>query len=264
MIIAFISDLHVGAAYAITGKRQHFGDYEHVSFDNAYSAHVTDLFYETMRNVGAYADSERQDITLVVVGDVVNGIVHSDDNVYGVGVQIADAIDVIESAVKILRARKVLFVRGTYVHDSDAVAAIARHFGTFAYSHLALKVDNCVIDIAHHGPSVSSIVTTRTNPVASYVRNYCAGIALNGGVVPDVVVRAHVHTPAIESVFLDDAGKRKVIGIVTPSWCGMTQYARARTRSLPRVMHGAIVYNTVTGEVVPFLESIEIRSEVSL
>ncbi|MEN6532616.1 MAG: hypothetical protein ABFD89_03075, partial [Bryobacteraceae bacterium] len=78
------------------------------------------------------------------------------------------------------------------------------------------------------------------------------------------IVRSHYHTYVRETVRVH--GVREVVTdvIVTPAYCGMTEYATQATRSGYLISCGLVVLEIVDGvlrEIHPFVRSVDLRRE---
>lgn len=259
MKIVFMSDLHVGSAFAPlpNGFSYRSGD-NLVRPRSVYSDFVTRLFYDTLEEVGKYA----RGCTLVVLGDVVNGVKHTDDNIITrVGDQIDAARALLEDTVRILDARHVVLVDGTEAHDGEVGNAIASALNADVIGHGLLDVGGAKVDVAHHGGAISNAPHVNANTFRAHVAQYIITCVANGLSAPDVVARAHVHRYAAEYVTI---GQRCVVALVTPAWCGLTPYARRVTRSTPLVSHGVIVYDTETHAARPFVHVFDTRTTLKV
>jgi len=130
--------------------------------------------------------------------------------------------------------------------------------------HALLLVDGVGIDCAHHGPGPGGRQWLTGNVARYYARSLMQDDLLVGRTPPRVIVRSHYHTYVRETVRIH--GAREVVSdvIVTPAYCGMTEYATQATRSGYLLTCGLVVLEIVDGalrEIWPFVRAVDLRRE---
>jgi hypothetical protein len=122
--------------------------------------------------------------------------------------------------------------------------------------HGLLDVMGVTVDYAHHGPSQGIREWTKGNVLRYYLKSIMSGALKSGQKPPDVVARSHYHYPQREiySEFVDgENGRPKTVEgriYLTPSMCGMNDYAYQASRSVSKIYNGFIVLEIERGQIV--------------
>jgi hypothetical protein len=138
--------------------------------------------------------------------------------------------------------------------------------------HGLLKADGLKVDYAHHGPSQGIREWTKGNQLRYYLKSIMSGAFKNGKQPPDAVFRSHYHYPHREIVteYLMGEDKRphtiESRIYLTPSMCGMNDYAQQASRSSPVIYNGFMVLEIVDGKIVDdhlddFVWALDLRTE---
>jgi hypothetical protein len=129
-----------------------------------------------------------------------------------------------------------------------------------SYNFLS-TIGGAQIDISHHGPTVDSRYWLRGNMARYYLRNLMMKEMKNGKEPPALVVRAHYHDFITEIVRVAQFESRLVI---TPSMCGMSDYANKSTKSEFEITNGLIAFE-ISGGIVSkpyeFTKTLDIRTK---
>lgn len=122
--------------------------------------------------------------------------------------------------------------------------------------HGLLKVGGLGIDYAHHGPSQGIRDWTKGNQLRYYLKSIMAEHMKNNQEPPMAVFRSHYHYPHREiiSEFVDGIGGHPMTVesriYLTPSMCGMNDYAYQASRSTSKVYNGFMVLEIENGKIV--------------
>lgn len=139
--------------------------------------------------------------------------------------------------------------------------------------HGLLDVLGVRIDYAHHGPSQGIREWTKGNQLRYYLKSVMSGHLKNGQDPPDAVFRSHYHYPHREMVseFVtgETPGRPRTVEsriYLTPSMCGMNDYAYQATRSNSNIYNGFMVLEVENGRIVDdhldeFVWMLDLRTE---
>jgi len=134
--------------------------------------------------------------------------------------------------------------------------------------HLLATVDGVSFDIAHHGPSGGIRNWTTGNQYRHNLRSMMQDDINCGRTPPRLAARAHYHTYVHETVRIPvDKGEIVSDIIMVPGYCGLTHYAVQATRSAYRIQVGMVACEVVDEhltQIIPFCETVDIRTEVTL
>lgn len=138
--------------------------------------------------------------------------------------------------------------------------------------HGLLNTCELKIDYAHHGPSQGIREWTKGNQLRYYLKSIMAGAYKNGTKPPDAVFRSHYHYPHREVVTEyqrgDDGRPRTVESRIylTPSMCGMNDYAQQASKSFSMLYNGLMVLEIENGRIIDdhlddFIWMLDLRTE---
>jgi len=133
--------------------------------------------------------------------------------------------------------------------------------------HLLASIDGIRFDIAHHGPSGGIRVWTAGNQFRYNLKSIMLDDLINGRTPPRVVARAHYHTYLHETVRVQAAREVTSEILMIPGYCGFSHYVVQATRSAYTMHAGMVaieVCDGVLGQIVPFVETLDIRTEEEL
>jgi hypothetical protein len=117
--------------------------------------------------------------------------------------------------------------------------------------HGLADVDGVVIDYAHHGPPPGSRNWLTGNNLRYYIRSLMTDEVMRGRTPPRVVLRAHYHTYQRETVRVPSGdGEAVTDGIITPAYCGLSEFAQQATRSAYLIGCGLVALEIVDGRLV--------------
>jgi hypothetical protein len=119
--------------------------------------------------------------------------------------------------------------------------------------HGMMTYNGAVIDYAHHGPHPGSRDWLRGNVALFYLRDLLYRAERAGVALPALVLRAHFHQRV--KVMLDWCGKTVTL-MITPSYCGLDDYAMQAVRSPDTIGCGCYAAEIVDGRIVDIHEFI--------
>ena len=112
--------------------------------------------------------------------------------------------------------------------------------------HGLLNVSGVDFNYAHHGPFPGSRLRLKGNVVRYYLRDLMMTEVVHGNKPPDLVLRAHYHTPVQE--YLSINGYSSWLYIL-PSYSILGIYTRQATRCVNSVTNGLNVYEIIGGKI---------------
>jgi hypothetical protein len=138
--------------------------------------------------------------------------------------------------------------------------------------HGLLNAGGVSIDYAHHGPSQGIREWTKGNQLRYYLKSIMSGAFKNGKQPPTAVFRSHYHYPhrelVTEYIRGDNSRPRTIESRIylTPSMCGMNDYAQQASRSAPSIYNGFMVLEIENGRIVDdhmddFVWVLDLRTE---
>lgn len=126
--------------------------------------------------------------------------------------------------------------------------------------HGLLDIDGYIVDYAHHGPGPGIRDWLRGNVARFYLRDIVYRELRAGKRPPNLILRAHVHTP----VFItEDYDGFEVKLMVTPPMCFLSDHARQFTQSTSAITVGMAAFEIVDGKLMDtyrFYETVELRT----
>lgn len=219
-----LSDLHINSTVALS--------FPEVSLDDGGIYHYSKSQRWLESNLLDFRksfDKLEGEKILVINGDLIDMNKHNQHQLITPNISIA-----IDHAYSLLKIHimdcidKLYIVRGTEAHVGkvaeyeDIVAnklgAIQDEFGNSVHWSLLLDVNGVVFDIAHHGV-VGQKAWTRTHPLDSLAANTIIEATKNSSVLPDVIIRSHLHT------YADTYDNYPVRVIQTPAWQLATSFS---------------------------------------
>jgi hypothetical protein len=121
---------------------------------------------------------------------------------------------------------------------------------TKAVRHGLLRYNDVWFDYAHHGPGPGIRDWTRGNVAQLYLRSLLSSALKRGDLIPDVVLRAHFHTPVSIVERVRDRVHKDVYLYVVPSLCGLDGYAQQVTQSKDKITNGLLVLELEDGRIL--------------
>lgn len=217
----------------------------------------------------------KERLIVVHLGDATHGDGHAEQLM---GTRMADQIiiagETIASLIETLHPAAIRLVKGTGVHEfgegstaillSKMLGDTYRQIDIKPLYHWLLDVEGCLIDCAHHGPTIGARSWLGGNMARYYLRDIQMNALLMGEQAPDLVLRGHVHGLIDEVV---TTGRIRGRIIVCPSLCGLGDYARMKTRSAGILAVGMYLIRLDSGEVkdiIPLVETLDIRTREQL
>ena len=282
-IVAFIADTHGGHKLALCNPAARWED-EGADGERTWSGPTLtstqewlwDRYTEHLGRVIEFAHGD--EVTLIHNGDITWGVKYPEQLVSSrIDVQPVIGYYNLLPWLEHENVKTVRLIHGTPSHEfgmgsssrqvaqmlsmgfSDRDIATSRH-GLFS-------VMGQGFDCAHHGPTAGIRQWTSGNQLRYYLKSLMNDEILRGRTPPRVVARAHYHTYCRETVRV--YGRREWVSdvIVVPAYCGLTHYAVQATRSAYLLSCGVVVvelFDGAMGQIVPFTESLDIRTEEEL
>ncbi len=192
---------------------------------------------------------------VVRMGDGIDSLHHGSTQVWGTSGLHLDTLTQLYTPVRKM-AKYAFSVNGTPVHvgdEGEADYALAQRLlfdkvgGRYSNYHARLTIAGVVFDVAHKGPSAGIYEQHRGNSLRNYAKSIIFTALRNHEVPPDVIVRAHVHRKAHETVHVEDW---KTEAFITPSWQAKTEYAHHVTSVEHLADVGGLVLIVEKGRVV--------------
>lgn len=232
--------------------------------------HLWSLYEEGISN--AFRVAEGDEIILLHLGDATHGVRFPSELVTtSVANQVLIALANIRPWLTHDSVRRVRLVAGTDVHEfgeSSAThliaAALRKEFpekDIKATKHSLLDIGGYLVDAAHHGPPPGSRSWLTGNIFRFYLRDLIYQERAAGKRPPNLVLRAHYHTPLVEIV---DAGSHFMTGVILPSFSYLTNHARKAARSVHRITHGTFAFRIKGGRLLDlyrWTKTLDIRTK---
>jgi len=134
--------------------------------------------------------------------------------------------------------------------------------------HGLADVDGVLVDYAHHGPPPGSRNWLTGNNLRYYIRSLMTDEVMRGRTPPRVVLRAHYHQYQRETVRVPAGdGEAVTDGIITPAYCGLSEFAQQATRSAYLIGCGLVALEIVDGRLVDvhaMQRTVDLRREEKL
>ncbi len=275
-ILALIADLHCGHKLALCppGITLHdeAADGQLMPYTPQLTASQKYLWTLYQGGITATLNFARGDPVMVVCnGDLTQGSKHPEGLMT---TRMSDQIDIgVACLAEWLRRPGVTGLRlaaGTSAHNfGEATADILasthlqatypRHSVSVCY-HGLMTYNGLAVDYAHHGPHPGSRTWLAGNIARFYLRDLMLREITAGRIPPGLVLRAHYHIPADETVTV---GRYTSRIILSPSFTVLGDYAVMRSQSTPEVTNGMIAIEVVdgrVGEVREWTNTIDVRT----
>lgn len=115
--------------------------------------------------------------------------------------------------------------------------------------HGLLDIDGCAIDYSHHGPGGGRRIWLAGNEARFYLRDLMLNEIVSGRRPAALYLRGHTHVKVNEVISMDTGGGEVESRlIVCPSMCGLGDFARQVTRSVPVITVGAVLIEIIDGQ----------------
>lgn len=210
-------------------------------------------------------------ITLLVNGDAVQGNKHPG---HWVSTRLSDQILIgaanLAPWFDLPNLREVIFNYGTEAHNfgegsgelllQALLAALYPRVHVTITPHGLLTRAQVTMDHAHHGPHPGSRNWLAGNVARFYLRDLMYREILAHRRPPDVILRAHYHTPVHE--VLETGGYTSQLFVV-PGYCMIDDHGMQATRSIECATHGMLVLVCEDGQVTPhrLYDTIDMRTD---
>jgi hypothetical protein len=278
-VLVFLADTHAGHKLSLMNPESWLLEQDDGAFrpyHPALSATQQGLWAHYQDDVAAVAEmADGAQVDVVHVGDVTWGLRYPAGLVSTrMADQLTLAVANLEPWLALDNVASLTLVTGTDSHELGEASAPLLVAGQLAtahperristVSHLLGQVDGVAVDAAHHGPHPGTREWLMGNNVRHYTRSLMLGEVVRGGEPPALVVRAHYHDYARETVRV---GQWCTEAVVLPAYAGLTPYAQQATRSISRITCGLVAVEIEDGrlrEVRALVHSKDIRAQVVL
>jgi len=282
-IVALLADTHAGHKLALCNPETRWEDEDAQGGRIWVGPTLTEtqkwLWERYTEQMGQLLEFARGDaITLIHNGDITWGVKYPEQLVSSrIDVQPTIGYYNLLPWLKAPNVQTVRLVHGTPSHEfglGSSNRQIAQMIGmafpgknVASPRHLLASIDGLRIDVAHHGPSGGIRVWTAGNQFRYNLRSIMLDELLKGHTPPRVVVRAHYHTYLRETVRVQ--ADREVVSdiLMIPGYCGFSHYTVQASRSAYTMHAGMVaveVIDGVLGQIAPFVETLDIRTEEEL
>jgi hypothetical protein len=172
--------------------------------------------------------------------------------------QVTIAVGALSMLRRIQTLAGIRFAYGTDKHDygeNSATKAVADQCAAWGYpmecvSHGAEEIDGCLVDFAHHGPSVGKGEDKNSGGRRYTIRLVRTFLERNQR-APDIILRGHFHQRVTEPVVVSfgRVAHNVMLSIGAPL-CGFNSYSRKATSSAPLCEVGGTLIRVNNGHVV--------------
>jgi hypothetical protein len=215
---------------------------------------------------GYYLDDIREVYHLAGKDEIIP--LHNGDECQGnkypariVSSRLADQISIAEDNLGMwLQVPNVKTMRlsiGTGAHDfldGSSTILVTRHLQALYPQksvemgyHGLMDINGVTVDYAHHGPYPGSREWLKGNVARFYLRDLMLRDIEDGKRPPDLVMRAHYHSPVHETL---EQGHHKSELYVVPSYCGLDDHSTQATQSIDRVTFGMLAIEIIDGKTI--------------
>lgn len=224
-----VSDLHAGSKWAVC-------PHDAVVVETGNAPHrnvVMDWLTGAWTEMIAWAKPRLgSDWSLLVNGDAIEGRHHGGKEIWS-DID-ADHTDAAEKLIRqIGTPKKTYVVQGTECHTRHEENRLAKSLGAVrspdggAWSHLRLKIGQCVVSATHH-IGTTSRAYLESNNLSAALGHEIIECDHAGWATPDVIIRSHRHRHGCYST------GRKMI-LITSAWQALTRHGhKVVPGSLPR------------------------------
>jgi hypothetical protein len=231
-----------------------------------------ELYEEAIEKLKEF--SKQKEIVIIILGDITHGNKYPEQLISN---RIADQISIIQQSLKPLLALKnikaIRLVFGTGSHDfgegssmlilKELITASPKKISIEVITHGLLNIAGKRIDYAHHGPGLGVRDWLRGNEARFYLKDIIYKDTKTNGIVPDLVLRGHVHGFTHESLYwIENDRMRKSSITILPSMCGMSEFAKQGGRSPSILSNGMVMYEITDVSIsdpIPLIKVSDVR-----
>lgn len=232
--------------------------------------YLQELYLKSIDDINAFAGKDP--VIVFMTGDITHGNKHIQQCITAdVSSQITIAVANMRPLYRLRTLKAVRFAGGTGSHTFEGasgemlVASNLRleypRVDTKTVFHGSYLINGAEIDYAHHGPYPGSREWLRGNVARFYLRDMMMRHAMEGSLIPSIVLRGHYHSFVKE--YLSHGGFGAWL-VVAPSMCLLDDYARYATRSEFKCTNGMVVFDIVgskVGEPALLGNTIDVRTK---
>jgi len=261
IIILDVGDTHAGSEYGLLHPETVLERERQDGIIEKYNPTLTEiqkfLFHDIYRpfvqEIMEFAGTD--DVIVIHKGDVTQGNKYSEELFSPrLSDQITIAIKNMSEILQYPNVRIFRMIKGTSSHSfqegsSDKLVANSLRL---MYPEIDIAVQyhglytiqsvDTLIDASHHGPSAGSRKWLEGNNFRYYLRDIMIREMLKGNKPPDIISRAHSHTPVEEYLSIND---NRTWGFISPAMQFPTGYARQVVSSLFEITMGMLAIEVV-------------------
>lgn len=230
-------------------------------------------------HVSAVADMAGTDpVVLVFKGDLTHGTKHKEGLAY---ICLADQLAIAFWCIvpwleRCPNVQKIVIIEGTeaHTHYSSTERILSLWLKSHYYNievvytgHGLLKINDVELDMAHHGAHPGSKIHLQNNNLIAYGRDTLLHHLTENTRPPNLISRGHFHEYRHAKYLHWARGREWEIDLfITPSYCGMTGYARKATKSMPVEVNGMVAHEVCGNYLMSyeFLEPHDVRTVVEV
>lgn len=276
-VLAVCNDLHAGSKMGLLSpKTELFGEDErgnpapYAPKLSATQDYLWEVYTHGIQRAFEIADGD--ELLLLVNGDIAQGWKYPHNLV---STRVSDQIIMASAALDpwyaYPRLHHVRLAKGTEAHNfgegsaEDLTATILteryKEVDTRVSTHGLMTYNDALVDYAHKGPPPGSREWLKGNTARFYLRDLMLREILAHRRPPDIVLRAHFHTPIYETLEMSDYTSSL---FVVPPLCVMDEFAVGATGSVECVTNGILVFEIVDGAVTAFeriYDTLDLRTQ---
>lgn len=263
-ILVIMSDMHAGSRLGLLAPGVLLADGHQVGLGEV-QRWLWGCYTDAIEKAATFAQGKP--VVLIHNGDACQGDRHGATFAANIADQVSIAEACIDAFARKVDLARVILITGTEAHDFGEASAerilaerLSKRWDVSCTHHLLARVEDVLIDVAHHGPTVGRRVWTRANSARSYLMSRMLEEQRE---IPDLYFRAHRHRFVDETVAV---GTRRSRLIITPGWQALDQFARKATQS-EAVLECGMTVLLVSGSayhVEHLLYTLDLRDEVKL
>ena len=284
VVLVDLSDTHAGSKYALMSPESRLYDEDErgnlIPYYPELTASQKYLWDAYLSHIAAVKDlAGKDEIVLIHNGDLTHGIKYPQGLVSSrLSDQVAIAVENLSPwfAMPNLKATRLSIGTGAHNVTEGATEILATQVLKERFQkknievlyHGILNVNDCYVDYAHHGPYPGSRKWLEGNVAKLYLKSLMYSAVFSGLPIPDIVLRAHYHHPVVvkeNMTYLSDFHESTLV--ISPSYSMLGDHGTQATQSTSVVSNGIYaieLFEHRVGQIIPFVSSIDIRTEEKL
>ena len=284
VILVDLSDTHAGSKLALMSPDVKLHDEDEAGNLVKYAPeltasqrHLWNVYQKCINFTSEYA--EKDEILVIHNGDLTQGMKYPRALVSTrVSDQVAIAVENLSPWLELPNVKHLRISVGTGAHNltEGATELLAAQVLKERYPkksvevlyHGLLTVNDVVIDYAHHGPYPGSRAWLRGNVARYYLKSLMMDAAMSGKPIPQLVLRAHYHTPlqVTENMTVQGQFKEATL-LISPSFSMLDDHAHQATRSTDTITNGiylAELLPRTVNRIIPYFKTVDIRTQETI